>query len=157
MFHGSIVVSREALLAIGGYDEHYRYASDRDLFFRFLRRFKAANLGEPLVGIRRHPGQDSFSLAAANEYIEVFLSQLSDRGYLPEEVRILRRSLAYSHLFRARCLSKARSFLPWGRDQLKALRYSPVTWGRHWVGQAVGDLLPPGACEALRGEFWRSS
>jgi len=36
--HGNVMVRREALLAVGGYDEHFRYAQDHDLWLRMAWR-----------------------------------------------------------------------------------------------------------------------
>ena len=58
MIHGSILVGRAALLEIGGYDERYRYASDRDLFVRLFSRYKARNIPKLLLGVRRHENQE---------------------------------------------------------------------------------------------------
>jgi len=103
MIHGSIVVQRRALLEVGAYDERYRYASDREMFIRFFSRYPARNLPEALVGIRRHPAQDSFSRSAINEYVEIFRRLLQQEGYGPDEREILRSNLAYSYLLRATC------------------------------------------------------
>ncbi len=152
MIHGSILVSREALLAVGGYDERYRYAADRELFIRLFPRYRATNLQEPLLGIRRHEQQDSFSLGAANEYIQIFQRHLASRGYPPMERTILRRSLAYSHLFRAGCSDRAGHIRKAWADRLQALGIAPETCAR----SLVGAILPQQWVTHLRGNFWSS-
>lgn len=146
MIHGSIVVNRKALLECGAYDERYRYASDRDMFIRLLRETRGMNLQEPLLGVRRHAAQDSFSLAAADEYVDLFERQLAGDGYSPQEREILVRSLAYSHLFRARCSRQHRDYNGWISDQTCALRISPTTWTRN----ALATLTGPGLSARLQ-------
>lgn len=154
MIHGSIVVGREALLECGAYDERYRYASDRDMFIRLFRKFQAMNLQAPLLGVRRHPGQDSFSKIAADEYIEIFERLLSGGGYAGQEREILRRSLAYSHLFRGRCLRHKGNWPGWAADQAKAIGISPIAWARNAAG-TLGERLPlAGFRDGRRKEFW---
>ena len=142
MIHGSIVVDRAALLDVGAFDERYRYASDREMFLRFLDRYRAMNLSAPLLGLRRHTNQDSFSLGAANEYIEIFERCLADARYTAEERAILRSSLAFSHLFRARCLRRQGAYGAWTKDVAQALRLSPRTWMRNALGTLSARMLP---------------
>jgi len=155
MIHGSIVVSREALLGCGAYDERYRYASDRDMFFRLLRKTRGMNLQEPLLGVRRHAAQDSFSRVAADEYVDLFERQLAGDGYSPQERRILRRSLATSHLFRARCSRKHGDYSGWMADQTRALKISPRTWTRNALAALAGPALSARLQAMKKKEFWK--
>lgn len=54
-FHPTVMIRREALEAIGGYDESIRYSQDTDLWRRIVLRFDVANLGETLYKYRIHP------------------------------------------------------------------------------------------------------
>ena len=121
MIHGTIVVRREDLIACGAYDERYRYASDREMFIRLFQKVKGRNLAEPLMGLRRHPGQDSYSLRAADEYIDIYLRLLAENGFPAEERRVLRDSLAYSYVFRARCNQAKGRWGHWMTDVARAL------------------------------------
>ncbi len=141
LIHGSIVISRVALLEIGAYNERFRYASDREMFLRFLVKHRAANVLKPLLGIRRHPNQDSYSEVAADEYIDIFAGMLVNGGYSPDETAILRRSLSYSYLFRARCRRKKRQHVGWGRDVVSAFCLSPITCLRGFVGSVFPERL----------------
>ncbi len=46
--HGSVMLRREAVGQVGGYDEEFAYAQDYDLWLRISEQFKLANLAEPL-------------------------------------------------------------------------------------------------------------
>ena len=142
LIHGSIVIHRESLLDAGAYDERYRYASDREMFIRFLNRYEAMNLAEPLFGIRRHPHQDSFSLRAADEYLEIFDRLIASGDYEPEEIGILRESLAFSYLFRGRCFRAKGRYQDWCRDVARAVRISPTLVARHALGTLAVRVLP---------------
>lgn len=142
MIHGSILVSRQALLDIGGYDERYRYASDRDLFVRLFARYKARNIPKLLLGVRRHESQDSFSLAAATEYVDLFSRLLAREGFEPSERAVLQQSLTYSHLFRSDCYRKKGN--PWEgwKDTGRAFRVSPAFFLRTGAGSLVKRFAP---------------
>ncbi len=46
--HGTVMFRKEAILKVGGYDEKFYYAQDYDLWLRLEKRFKIANIKEPL-------------------------------------------------------------------------------------------------------------
>lgn len=142
MIHGSMVANREALLSIGGYDERYRYASDRDLFIRLFSRYRGRNIPKPLLGIRRHAAQDSFSLGAADEYIEVFSHFLVSEGFSPEDRQKLKESLAYSHLFRASCLRRQGDLAQTLTEWRRAGRTSQKVVARYLLARLGGWLVP---------------
>lgn len=142
MIHGSILVSRQALLEVGGYDERYRYASDRDLFVRLFSRVRARNIPKLLLGIRRHEGQDSFSLAAATEYVDLFSRLLSQEGFSPAEKAVLRQSLAYSHFFRSDCHRKKGHLLEAWKERAQAFRVSPAFFLRAGTGRLIKRITP---------------
>jgi glycosyltransferase involved in cell wall biosynthesis len=50
--HGSAMIRRECLEAIGGYRPDFKVAEDYDLFLRLAERFEVANLTEPLYKYR---------------------------------------------------------------------------------------------------------
>ncbi len=52
--HGAVMLRREAVEAVGGYDPRFRLAQDYDLWLRLLTQFKGCNIPEPLYRLRRH-------------------------------------------------------------------------------------------------------
>ena len=155
MIHGTIVVSRAALLDVGAYDERFRFAADRALFVRLFSSYRAANLAEPLLGIRRHPRQDSFSKVAADEYIQIFSELLASDRFPAAEQQILKRSLAFAHLFRARYFRAARQYRDWSRDLWQALELSPGTWCRQALDTLSARWLPTRVHAVLRRRLAR--
>ncbi len=57
--HSSLMIRREILLKLNGYNERYYYSADYDLVCRLVAAGKVENLTEPLVGYRSHPFQIS--------------------------------------------------------------------------------------------------
>jgi len=53
--HSSVLIKREALSVIGGYNPSLRRVQDYDLWFKILSRFKGANLPLLLVAYRLYP------------------------------------------------------------------------------------------------------
>ena len=47
--HTSIMMRKEALKEVGGYDEQFKYSQDYDLWFRIAERWNVANIPEYLV------------------------------------------------------------------------------------------------------------
>ncbi|HIH96832.1 MAG TPA: glycosyltransferase [Thermoplasmata archaeon] len=45
--HGSVMMRKDAVLKVEGYDERFRYAQDYDLWLRIAENYKMANLEEP--------------------------------------------------------------------------------------------------------------
>ncbi len=60
--HGSVMIRKEVLTAVGGYNELFRSSEDYDLWLRITKKFPAANLAEPLYIIRRHSGRATWKL-----------------------------------------------------------------------------------------------
>jgi hypothetical protein len=52
--HPSVMMRRDAVMALGGYREAFRHAEDFDLWLRMAERFRLANLREPLLRYRYH-------------------------------------------------------------------------------------------------------
>ena len=127
LIHGSLLMRRETVVAAGGYDERYRYSADWDLYHRWLPRCRAVNLPKRLVGIRRHPQQDSFSRRAVDENLDIFLRRLETTADGRGIRSMIRESLSYTYMVRAHLsLREGKGQDAW-RDVGSALRWSPAT------------------------------
>lgn len=84
--HGSVMLRRQALLEVGGYNERYTYAQDYDLWLRLAERYKLANLPEPLYCWRRTEGGISQARRAEQEHFARLAKEeaASRRQALPE-------------------------------------------------------------------------
>ena len=102
LIHGTIVVRTEALLAVGGYDERYRYSADIEMYDRLLTKYRAATIPKGLLGIRKHRGQGSETSVAFDENIEIFKTRLTKNEYSPMEASVVKESLCRFYLIRAR-------------------------------------------------------
>lgn len=125
IIHGSMVVKREALLEVGGYNDRYRYSADVELYYRLLAKYRAANIPRELLGVRRHDAQGSRSRVAFDENIEIFANRLSADNYSSGEAAIVRASLAHLHLVRARFWGREGRYLELAKDAWRSLRISP--------------------------------
>jgi glycosyltransferase involved in cell wall biosynthesis len=57
--HPTIMMRKSTLIEMGGYRSTFLYAEDYDLWLRIAERHALANLDDPLLGYRIHPGQIS--------------------------------------------------------------------------------------------------
>lgn len=128
MVHGSIVVSREALLDVGGYDERYRLTADLELYDRLLAKYLTANIPKQLVGIRQHRSQGSQSKLACDEAIEICSRRLMTDNYSREEAAIIRATLSRAYIFRARFGAAEHNYIELLKYLARAVRVSPNTF-----------------------------
>lgn len=97
IIHPSFVFRREPFLRIGGYSAEYIYAQDYELWLRLAEVGEIANLRNPLLEYRLHPG--SFSLAkteAQRQAVEAACSRHRKRLGLPA----CRRHLSRHHFIK---------------------------------------------------------
>jgi len=103
IIHGSILIKLEALLDAGGFNERFRVSADIDLYERLLTPSRyAMNIPEPLLGFRRHQHQETKSLRAIEEGIEIFNRRLISDRYSKNDKKVIRSTLALFHLLRSR-------------------------------------------------------
>lgn len=141
LIHGSLVMRRHTVLAVGGYDERYRYSADWDLYHRWLPRCRAINLPQRLLGIRRHPQQDSYSSKAVDENLEIFSRLLASPHRTRREMAMIHESLSYIYMMRAQCDLKERRVKDTLQDMTSAIRWSPT--------MAVKQLIRLGCMSSL--------
>jgi len=66
--HGCISMRRDAVQAVGGYDEKYKFSQDYDLWLRMAEVYKVANIEEPLYCWRSTPSGISKDKEAEQKY-----------------------------------------------------------------------------------------
>ncbi len=60
MIHSSVIIRKDALLSLGGYDESFVLGQDYDLWSRALEAgYEFTNIEEPLVSLRMHSNSSS--------------------------------------------------------------------------------------------------
>ena len=150
IIHGSIVVSREAILDVGAFDERYKLTADVDMYDRLLTKYRAANIPKSLVGVRRHENQISHSRLVFDESIAICCRRLSETGYSKQEAKITKGNLARSYLFRARILGGQYKFFELSKDIARALRVSPNTFLRDLPLVFASGLIPQRRHAAIR-------
>ena len=128
MIHGSIVVSRSALLNVGGYDERYRLTADLELYDRLVFKYITANIPNPLVGIRVHEDQNSRSKLAYDEAIEICSRRLLTNHYSSKEASIIRSTWSRTLITRARFWGRKHKYIGLWKDLFRAIRVSPNTF-----------------------------
>lgn len=87
LLHPGVMMRRSALEAIGGYDERFETAQDRDLWWRLAVRGRLANVPETLMRYRRHAGavtgaRTEFQLATARR---INLEHMTSLGVVENE------------------------------------------------------------------------
>ena len=99
IIHGSILINLDVFKEVGFYDERFRVSADFDLYERLLTSTrKAINIPKPLLGIRKHQGQETKSLIAIEEAIEIFNRRLLKGTYSKEEQTIIKRRVSFFYL-----------------------------------------------------------
>ena len=128
IIHGAMVARTKTLVEAGGYNDRYRYSADLDLYDRLLTRCRAANVPQPLYGVRWHAGQDSYSAKALRESIAILDGRLASDRYSSAERRVIR---AAKHLHEALCASMESRRGDLMAHTSYALWYSPWLTLRH--------------------------
>lgn len=134
IIHGSILINLDVFKEVGFYDERFRVSADFDLYERLLTPTrKAVNIPKPLLGIRRHQGQETKSLIAIEEAIEIFNRRLLKSSYSKEEKTIIKRRVSFFYLLRARYkLKKSIINGEYLMDIMKAFIISPFSIFYHF-------------------------
>jgi glycosyltransferase involved in cell wall biosynthesis len=93
---GALVVRRQSLLAVGGFDEGLSHAEDVDLVLRLsLAGCRCRWLRQPTLRYRRHGGSVSMDLARQADGILHVLDSFFARPDLPHKIRIWRKAVRY--------------------------------------------------------------
>jgi cellulose synthase/poly-beta-1,6-N-acetylglucosamine synthase-like glycosyltransferase len=105
MAHPSVIIRREALESVGGYNEAFTYAQDFELWVRLVKSgYRLGNIPEPVLSYRVHPrqvstqqveAQSTFATSAATLYIQFILGDAFGADLIAAVARIFRRERGY--------------------------------------------------------------
>ena len=142
LIHGTIVVRREALLEIGGYNGKYRYSADIEMYDRLLQNHYARTIPVALLGIRRHSGQGSRTVLALDENIEIFTKRLDSGHYTGKDVLIIRNSLSRFHTYRAIKYIQQSNCSMAVADGISAIKYCPINFFPNLMKIIITPMIP---------------
>lgn len=78
--HGTVMIRRDCLSKLEGYDERYKLAQDYDLWIRVAEKYKVDNIGEPLYCWRTVPSRISNTKKEEQEhYKNLAMSEAENR------------------------------------------------------------------------------
>jgi glycosyltransferase involved in cell wall biosynthesis len=106
VFHGTIVVRRALMDALGGYREAFRYAQDYDLYLRALEHTRVAVLGDPLYELRFHGGAITTKRAERQTAFAALARRLAEERHTTGSDALERGAGAESLLERAEPLGE---------------------------------------------------
>lgn len=89
--HGSVMIRKAVVEAVGGYDELFRFAEDYEFWLRIAKQYATANLPEPLYVLRRHSSRTTWG-AAQNMMLDRLLARETALGRVSDEVLVQVRS-----------------------------------------------------------------
>lgn len=88
IIHGSVMIKRDVLADIGGYNEFFRYGQDYELWLRLAKQYKIANISAPLYRLRIHNRSVYFSQKDESALYEILARDIAtgrvDRSILDE-------------------------------------------------------------------------
>lgn len=90
IIHPSVMMRRQAVQAVQGYDDSFRTSQDVELWLRMAEKFRLANLPEVLLDYRFHMSSVSASVGGSSEYNYRARIMAARRRGLPES-EVLRR------------------------------------------------------------------
>ena len=142
IIHGSIVIDRNAVLAVGGYNDRYRYSADVELYDRFLPKYAAANLPKELLGVRRHRGQGSLTRLAFEEVLEISKNRLISDDYNPNQRAEVRVNLCRNYLLHSQSLLGEGHIMAAISDLWQAMKISPLKFSPNAVKIFLSSVVP---------------
>jgi glycosyltransferase involved in cell wall biosynthesis len=69
---GTIIVRREAIQSVNGFDERFKVGEDWDFCYRVARKYKVGFVPEPLVNYRRHSAAAHLNIAEMERGMSLF-------------------------------------------------------------------------------------
>jgi len=123
----ALVVKREIIERVGGFDESLRYAQDWDLWIRIARECECCLLGRYLAAVRVHPESATSSLAGT---LEADLTVLNKNlSLVPEDAREETRLRAETLIYAMHGIPAMRLGIPRGEDWLREAQDRAVKLG----------------------------
>ncbi|HAL47865.1 MAG TPA: hypothetical protein DCP37_08935, partial [Dehalococcoidia bacterium] len=142
--HGSMMLRRDTLAAVGGYREAFPVSQDFDLWLRLTERFDIDNLEELLYRWRMSPGSAyGYRRRLQLQYSGVALAFAHERRrYGVDSYHSLERCAGDLRAFAAQYRLRGRLYALWGELALRGLN-EPST-ARGYLGHAIrcGCLHP---------------
>jgi glycosyltransferase involved in cell wall biosynthesis len=100
--HSSVMFYKDCFLDVGGYDEHYRYAQDYELWTRFLHKYNGININEFLLRWRSNSkGISNTKQSAQSKYADDIVIKWFRREFpglfeIPDKVIVDMRRTNYT-------------------------------------------------------------
>ena len=137
IIHSAATYRRDAVLAVGGYDERWPVSEDLDLFLKLAERGQLANLPEIVIRQRRY--LESYS-TVCNESVtrqarrDVLRQAYTRRGWNADEI-------AVRDFYQPR--SQSELYLTWSIIALRQGRFrTAAKYGRHLLSESWWNPVP---------------
>jgi glycosyltransferase involved in cell wall biosynthesis len=135
----SVMMARSLLTELHGFDEHFQFVEDHELWFRACRLADCGIVDLPLLKIRRHAGSSSRGRSAdIDAYWLQIYSRFAQTAKSAEERRLCRRMEAFHAVWLARELADRREWTGSREAFGRALRLRPIyPWAWKCLVQAA--------------------
>lgn len=138
----SVLVRRDLLMEIGGYDERFPCLENWELWLRLSRTTNFAYLSEPLIRYRVHAGNLIKDLSKQRRAYQLLLEKHLESEHAPE-VEVRRQAYARYHRAFADALVGQGNYRGARRDFLKSLLFEPIQPEVWWKLFRVSTARPP--------------
>jgi len=135
----SVMMARSLLSELHGFDEHFQFVEDYEMWFRACRRGDCGIVDLPLLKIRRHAGSSSRGRSAEIDacWLQIY-SKFAQTAESAEERRLCRRREAFHAVWLARELADRHEWTRSRRAFGRALRLRPIyPWAWKCLVQAA--------------------
>jgi glycosyltransferase involved in cell wall biosynthesis len=135
----SVMMARSLLSELHGFDEHFQFVEDYELWFRACRRADCGIVDLPLLKIRRHAGSSSRGRSAEIDayWLQIY-SRFAQTAESADERRLCRRREAFHAVWLARELAARKEWTKSRRAFGRALRLRPIyPWAWKCLVQAA--------------------
>ena len=151
--HGSVLMRRELVIAVGGYDETIETTQDYDLWLRLAEVTEFANLEAVLYYYRVHPGSVGRTRYARQTYdkARVLARSLRRRQAKPPPERLA--VAAHHYLVSAQMAYQQGNIAMAARAMTAALELSPTLFGRADLRDELDAVFTPNQPLAVGRHF----